>query len=179
MRPAIFFFALIVPAMNIVAQPAPSSSLTHTETAFSLVVHLPYVQTAPLFGPEGERVWAGKHWDPRVLYPQPARDMQGAVFTIAHGSLNAVWVNTLFDVDARHFQYVYFLPDLMVTTIDVRFTILDAATTQVNVLYTRTALTVAGNEHVAAMTEGDKTAGAEWQKAIDTYLASRKSAATP
>jgi hypothetical protein len=82
-----------------------------------------------------------------------------------------VWVNTLFDLEARHFQYVYFMPDLMVTVIDVRFKPEGADVTGVNVVYTRTALTPEGNEHVAAMSEGDKTAGKDWQKGIDDYLA--------
>jgi hypothetical protein len=143
----------------------------HVSTSFDLVVHAPYAKTAPLFGPEGERPWAGKHWNPEFLHPQPAADIEGAVFTIQHGPYKAVWVNTLFDLEARHFQYVYFMPDLMVTVIDVRFKPEGADVTGVNVVYTRTALTPEGNEHVAAMSEGDKTAGKDWQKGIDDYLA--------
>jgi hypothetical protein len=148
--------------------------LLRTKTAFDIVVHLPYAEAAPLFCPEGERPWAGKHWDPQFIYPQPAHDEQGAVFTIHHGPFTAVWVNTLFDVEARHFQYAYFIPDILVTTIDVRFDTTDAASTGVHVVYTRTALTPEGDEHVAAFTATDKTAGADWQKAIDAYLASPK-----
>jgi hypothetical protein len=158
---------------------APTNSmetLMHTETAFSLVVQLPYAEAVPLFGLEGERAWAGKHWDPQFIYPKPARDVEGAVFTVKHGAFSAVWVNAVFNLEARHLQYVYFIPDLMVTTINVRFKPLDEATTQVNVVYARTALTPDGNEHVFAMTEGDKSAGKDWQQAIDRYLASRKTA---
>jgi hypothetical protein len=153
---------------------ASASQLLRTQTAFDIVVHLPYADAAPLFGPEGERPWAGKHWDPRFLYPQPAHDEQGAVFTVHHGSVTAVWVNTLFDLEARHFQYVYFIPDIMVTTIDVRFTSSDAGSTGVHVVYTRTALTPEGDDHVATLTAADKTAGHDWQSAIDAYLATRK-----
>ncbi len=142
----------------------------HIRTGFDLVVPASYAVAAPLFGPEGERSWAGKDWDPQFIYPQPARDAEGAVFNIRHGSHSAVWVNTLFDVDARHFQYVYFLPELMVTVVDVRFKP-KGDLTEVNVVYTRTALTAQGNEHVQAMSEGDKVAGKEWQEAIDKYLA--------
>ena len=51
----------------------------------SITVDLPYAEAAPLFGPEGERAWAGKHWTPHFLYPQTRHDEQGAVFTIQHG----------------------------------------------------------------------------------------------
>jgi hypothetical protein len=151
----------------------------HTTTHFELTVHASLADTAPLFGPEGERPWAGKHWDPQFIHPQPAHDEAGAVFTVKHGPYSAVWVITEFDVAARHFQYAYFIADLMVTTIDVRFTPVDAATTRVNVGYARTAVTPAGNDHVAAMTNDDRGAGKEWQEAIDQYLAARKPKARP
>jgi hypothetical protein len=148
-------------------------------SSFDLTVHASYARTAPLFGPQGERAWAGKHWHPEFLHPQPARDVEGAVFTIQHGPFKAVWVNTLFDIEARHFQYVYFLPDIMVTVIDVRFKPVSASETAAHVVYTRTAITPDGNEHVTAMSEGDKTAGAEWQQAIDKYLAESKPGVEP
>lgn len=153
---------------------AQSSPRAHTETSFDLVVRAPYAETAPLFGPEGERVWAGKHWNPQWIYPQPGRDEQGGVFTIQHGPLQAVWAIARHDLDARQFQYVYTLGNLMLCTIDVRFTVLDSRSTGVHVTYTRTAISPEGDEHVAAMTEGDRRAGAEWQAAIDNYLATLK-----
>ena len=153
---------------------SPEPHLLRTQTAFDIVVHLPYAEAAPLFGPEGERPWAGKHWNPQFLYPQPAHDEQGAVFTIHHGPVTAVWVNTLFDLEARHIQYAYFIPDIMVTTIDLRFNSTNPTNTEVHVVYTRTAITSEGNGHVTAFTATDKTAAHDWQESIDTYLASRK-----
>ena len=63
----------------------------------------------------------------------------------------------------------------MVSTIDVRFNLIDASTTQVKVVYTRTALTPQNNELVARMSEGDRKKDKEWQQAIDNYLARMKS----
>src|SRR5581483_12525452 len=111
--------------------PVENGARAHAETSFDVVVHAPYADTAALFGPEGERAWAGKHWDPQFIFPQPGRDAEGAVFTIRHGSLQAVWVVAQHDLEARHFQYVYYLGDLMVCTIDVRFTLVDPNTTKV------------------------------------------------
>ncbi len=151
-------------------QTAPVA-LLHTETGFELTVPLSSAETAPLFGPEGERAWCGPDWDPQFIHPQPAKDVQGAVFTVQHGALKMVWVNTQLDTDARHFQYVYFVPEMMVATIDVRFTPVDAKLTKVNVVYTRTALSEEGNRHVTEMTEQDKRAGIEWQEMIEKSLA--------
>ncbi len=174
MKPALTVSATALAAAAFAQTPVVSPRLLRTQTAFDIVVRLPYAEAAPLFGPEGERPWAGKHWDPQFLYPQPAHDEQGAVFTIQHGPVTAVWVNTLFDLEARHFQYVYFIPGIMVTTIDVHFAPSDSTTTQVHVLYTRTALTAEGNDHVATFTATDKTAARDWQQSLDAYLATRK-----
>jgi hypothetical protein len=183
----ILAFAGLVGTVNsgmsapLLAQSAPPEAgpLNHTQTSFDLLVHAPYAVTAPLFGPNGERAWAGEHWNPQFIFPQSAVDVEGAVFTVAHGPFTAAWVNTLSDVEGRHFQYVYFLPDVMVTVIDVRFKIVGADATAVNVVYTRTAVTPEGNPHVTAMTEGDKSSCKEWQQAIDEYLAQAKSGQKP
>ena len=149
----------------------------HQATAFDVVVRAPFAEAAQLFGPEGERVWAGSHWDPRFVYPQPPQDRQGAVFTIQHGPFQAVWVIARHDLEARHFQYVYVIPEIMACTIDVEFTPVDAGITKVHVTYARTALSAQGDEHVAAMTAGDRKAAVEWQTSIDRYLAARHTGA--
>jgi len=55
--------ALPAAAQTIVAAPAP---LLHVSTSFDLVVHASYAKTAPLFGPDGERAWAGKDWQKSI-----------------------------------------------------------------------------------------------------------------
>jgi len=173
--PLIAVAGLAAPAFSQSVSASPEPFL-HLRASFDLVVHLPYPQAAPLFGPDEERVWAGEDWNPQFIYPQPAADVEGAVFTISHGKNRAVWVTSLLDLDARRIQYVYFLPDLMVTVIDVSFKPLGPDSTAVNVVYTRTALTPQGNEHVTTMQQHDQSAKMEWQQALDEYLAGRKSA---
>ena len=153
---------------------APNGPVAHVRNEFEFTAHAPYRVVAPLFGPEGERAWANGHWDPHFLYPQPALDTQGAVFTVRHGHHHAYWVNTSFDINARHFQYVYFIPETLVTVIDVRFLELDPTNTKVNVAYERTALTPNGNEHVKELGESDRENGKEWGTAINDYLTTRK-----
>jgi hypothetical protein len=158
-------------SLPVLAQAPRQQPLLHLNTSFDFLVHAPLAKAAPLFGPEGERAWAGKQWNPEFIHPQPARDVQSAVFTIQHGPIKAVWVNTLFDLDAGRFQYVYFLPETMVTVIDVHLTSNGHNSTKVNVVYTRTALTADGNKHVTAMSQADKTAGKEWEQSINESLA--------
>jgi hypothetical protein len=160
-----------VPGMSALAQTTPEAAM-HTETTFDLNVGTSYAKAFALFGPEGERAWAGKHWDPKAVWPVPARDQLGMVFTIAHGPFTAVWVNTEFDEKAGRLKYVYVIPEIMTTTIDVQLRD-EGARTHVTVTYERTALSEDGRAHVEAMTEGDRKAGAEWQAALDEYLGTK------
>jgi hypothetical protein len=142
----------------------------HVSNSFRLIVQAPLSRAAILFGPDGERCWAGDRWNPEFLYPQPGMDVQGAVFTVAHGPHKSVWVNTLFDTAGGRMQYVSFIPDTVVSTIDVRLTPVDPSSTRVDVTYVRTALDVAANDDVEAMGKRDRDSGPEWQEAIANCL---------
>jgi hypothetical protein len=152
-------------------QASPTAAPLHLSSTFHFVIHAPISCAAPLFGPNGERAWAGGHWDPQFLYPQPAKDIQGAVFTVQHGSLKSLWINTLFDVNTGRMQYVSVIPDAVVSTIDVRLTSVDPATTTVEVTYVRTALDPSANQHVQHLAHDDLDSGPDWQKAIEPAVA--------
>jgi hypothetical protein len=142
----------------------------HVNNRFQFTLRVPLSRAAPLFGPDGERCWAGAQWNPQFLFPQPAGDVQGAVFTVQHGPYKSVWVNTIFDPAEGRMQYVSFTPDLQVSTVDVRLTALDSSTTRVEVSYARVALDIAANDMVRAMGDSDRESGPHWQNAIESCL---------
>jgi hypothetical protein len=141
---------------------ASGAPVVHVRNEFEFTVQAAYQVVAP------------GHWDPHFLYPQPAQDIQGAVFTIRHGHHHAYWINTSLDLDARHFQYVYVIPEAMVVLIDLRFSEIDPANTKINVAYERTALNSEANEHVKELGNSDRENGKEWGTAINDYLAKQK-----
>ena len=145
----------------------------HVSNSFQFVIQAPFSQAAPLFGPEGERCWAGQHWNPEFLHPHVGEDVQGAVFTVQHGPRKSVWVNTIFDLTAGRMQYVAFIPDTVVSTVDVRLTALNASATSVAVTYARTALDGAMNGDIEAMGQRDRESGPEWQRNIESCLNGR------
>jgi len=157
---------MIMAASTMSEQQAAPVRVTNS---FQFVVKAPMERAAPLFGPEGERCWAGKHWDPKFIYPQPAHDEQGAVFTVQHGPHTSVWVNTIFDLKGGRMQYVALISDALVSVIDVRLTPVDK-TTHVEVTYSRTALTPDANEDVKAMGAQDSNSGPEWEASIAACL---------
>jgi hypothetical protein len=151
----------------------PAQQLAHVSNTFSFIVNASLHDAAALFGPEGERAWADDDWNPQFVFPTPAKDIEGAVFTVGHGEQTAVWVNTVFDVEDGRMQYVYVLADLLATTIDVRLHPIDLAHARVDVTYVRTALRPEGNEHVLHMGRHDGQQGPEWATSINAYLLHR------
>lgn len=147
-----------------------SGPVTRTENAFEFTVHAPFKSVVPLFGASAERAWGGSHWNPQFVYPLPERDQVGEVFLVAHGHLRATWVNTLFDLEGGRIQYVYVIPGAQVCVIDIYARPLDASTTGVKVVYQRTALDPALNQHVSEQGRQDGASGSEWEAAINGYL---------
>jgi hypothetical protein len=150
------------------------SGPAHVKSSFQFVVRAPMKRAATFFGPDGERCWAGPQWNPEFLYPQPGKDIEGAVFKVQHGLHKSVWVNTVFDLTRGRMQYVAFIPDVMVTTVDVRLMPLDPSSTKVEVTYARTAVDPVANEKVEAMGKKDGESGPEWQQAIEACLANHR-----
>jgi hypothetical protein len=149
--------------------PAPVPPV-HVDNSFHFLVHAPLSAVAPLFGPEGERGWAGEDWNPQFLYPQPGKDIQGAVFTVQKGKDTSVWVATVFDLAGGTMQYVSVVPGIRISTVDVQLTERDAATTSVEVRYVRTALDASAADEVRELGQSDRQQGPEWEEAIATYL---------
>lgn len=140
----------------------------HTEEKFSFTADAPIDRVFPLFGAEQERVWA-PHWDPHFVHPIPAADRPGMVFTVAHGHLHAAWVNTQFDRETGKVQYVYTIPDHLVTVITLNVKP-DGNQTRVEVEYHRTSLIPEADALVEEMAKQDRTSGPEWEKQINEYL---------
>ena len=150
------------------ASPPPANA--HVVNSFTFEIAAPMKKVAPLFAPEVERSWAGDHWNPVFAHPQPGRDIEGAVFTVSRGSINSVWVNTIFDIEAGRMQYVAVFPGEFAMTVDVQVTALSPNRTTVKVTYTRTALTPAANAHVKSLGDQDAASAPEWQHSIESAL---------
>jgi len=145
-----------------------SGERVHTEEKFTFTAKGPMEKVAPLFGADKERVWA-PGWNPHFVFPVPAADESGMVFTVAHGNQRAAWVNTEFDLKNGRIQYVYVIPDALVTLITLRLTPAGEQT-QVEVEYDRTALSGEADAHVRHLAEGDRQAGPEWEGQMNGYL---------
>lgn len=145
----------------------------HSREQFSFLVAAPLRRAWPLFGAHGERAWAAG-WDPAFVWPARPHDREGMVFKITQGERTAVWVNTAFDRVANRIQYVYVIPEVVVTVISLRLSP-QARSTEVCVVYERTALSDDADEFVRNMAQADRSAGEEWSRQIACHLAERRS----
>jgi hypothetical protein len=143
-------------------------ALLHAREQFSLVANAPFEVAWPLFGADKERAWA-PDWQPDFLWPEKPFDQEGMVFKVSVGERHAVWVNTAFDPMARRIQYVYVIPDVVVTVITLNLTP-DGGSTTVDVIYERTALMPAANETVQLMASRDRLAAKQWSQQINEHL---------
>ena len=173
MNPALLALTLALPLLTnpqtaeTMQTPPP---IAHVSNSFHFHLSASLARVAPLFGPEGERCWGGQHWDPHFLYPQPAADTAGAVFTIHRPPHNSLWITTVFDLAAGRMQYVSVVPGVLISLIDVRLTPIDATRTAVEVTYARTALDSSASDEVTAMGATDRESGPHWQQAIEACL---------
>jgi hypothetical protein len=147
--------------------------LQHVRNRFQFAIDAPAGKAFPLFGANRERVWA-PDWNPEFIYPSPIADVEGAVFLVKHGHRDAVWLNTAFDEANGHIQYVYVLPGVMATRIDIHLLPLNEQRTQVEVVYERTALRTDANTMVAQRGDSDSKMGPEWEAQIESYLQKAK-----
>lgn len=155
------------------AQTSPVAP-AHVVSHFNFTVAASFSQVAPQFGPEAERAWGDPQWNPQFIYPQPGKDVAGAVFTLRHGRHNSVWINTNYDPVAGRMQYVYVIADTMVCVIDVHVTPADAMHTAIDVTYTRTALTPEHNDLIAHLAQEDEQSGPEWRQHVEHALGIRQ-----
>lgn len=146
---------------------------THTEERFVFTAHAPMEQVAPLFGADKERLWSPK-WDPQFIHPLPAADKRGMVFAVAHGHLHSAWVNTQLDLENGRIQYVYMIPDALVTVITLTLKPMGNQT-RVEVEYDRTSLAPEADARVHQMAKQDREAGPDWERQINQYLEQHKS----
>jgi hypothetical protein len=125
----------------------------------------------PLHGPLEEAAWA-VGWHPEMIHPAGgAPAAEGAIFVTRHGGAEAVWVLTTWDPARGRVRYVHVSQGRDVTGIDIRISGPEAGPTRVEVAYTGTGLSPAGNAFVESWTE--ETFGRmmdEWQEEMGHYL---------
>lgn len=131
-----------------------------TSATFSLAASAD--RAFPMFGPMGERAWAGPDWNPEVLWADGPGDREGMVFR----QKGEVWVNVRFDSSEHVAEYVRF-GDIIVTRIRVALTPRGSEACGADVRYDWIATSEEGNAEVVRRREAMTI---DWEDAVNTAL---------
>jgi len=150
---------------------APAADDGHAINTMTFVVKAPLQKAAPLFTPAGMQCWLAGPMHTEFLHTQTPKDEAGSVFTMHEGPQKSVWVNTLLDVKGGRMQYAMFMPDAMVTIVDVRMIADGKDATRVELTHTVTALNADARAALKSMGLHDSQEHiAAAQKAIEGCL---------
>ncbi len=148
-------------------------SVSHThrfETA------APIDEVFPLFSPEGE-----KHWVPGWDYENVmgttdlCEDYVFKTTSHNHGAADAVWIVKRHEPDDGLVEFIKVEPEQKVGIVKVCCTALAPQRTQVEVTYTYTALSPAGERFVAGFDRAAYTAFiGEWEMLLSSYFECRR-----
>jgi hypothetical protein len=138
----------------------------HAQSCHRIVVDAPVDQAFMYFTPAGEELWVDG-WQPTYIHPADGRTEAGMVFTTGSGDEATIWTMADFDRVRRFSRYVRCTPCSRTGIVEVRCRALGDERTEVEVSYTLTALSAAG-EKVLAGFEGDAFAAMidGWAKEI-------------
>jgi hypothetical protein len=131
---------------------------------------LPVEEALPLFTAEGERRWV-PGWEPVYLFPAIPSNEAGTVFRTGHGGDDTIWIVLKYDPASGTAEYARVTPATRAGTVEVRCVPTGAHSTRVQVSYSLTALTPAGNTTLESLSRQAYTAMlAEWQALIHSAL---------
>lgn len=143
-----------------------------TAAAHTIHVAAPVAQAQRLFTPAGEELWVDG-WRPHYVVPPDGRTEAGMVFTTGEpgSDEHTIWALLEWDTEAHVARYSRVTPASRCGVVEVRCRADGAAATWVDVRYTLTALTPAG-EAALAQFEGDAFVAMieAWQQAIAQRL---------
>jgi len=143
----------------------------HRSVSHTIRIAAPVPQCQRFFTPAGEELWVDG-WHPTYLHPADGRTERGMVFTTGRGDDFTLWSLVDFDTASLHYaRYTRVTPSSRSGFVEVRCSACEPGVTAVEVRYTLTALTPAGEQ---ALTELDDAAFAHmiegWRTAIEARL---------
>ena len=125
----------------------------------------------PLICPVREKEWQAG-WDYRMIYSGSGLAEEGAVFsTSAEGEQDTIWIITRHDRTARIVEFVRVTPASRASILTVGIKEKDQHSSYVDITYTYTAITDAGNTFVDGYNEESfQTNMKDWEDSMNYFL---------
>jgi len=125
----------------------------------------------PLLCPVREAEWLDG-WRDTMIYSQSGLVEEGAVFSTPHeGEPDTVWVVTKHDLLNLHVQFTRFTHQSRVCILDIGVRLRDERSSYVDITYTYTGISPAGNKFISKLTDEIFRADMKhWENAINHFL---------
>lgn len=121
----------------------------HEKVSHSISLPISADEAIEFFTPEGERTWVDG-WAPRYFYPANGETIEGMVFETGEGDELTYWTVVDLDLAACRVRYSRVTPGSRSTIVEVACQADGENTCQVDVGYTLTGLSEAGNAAIDA-----------------------------
>lgn len=144
----------------------------HVTRSHAIELDAPPAEVFPLFTPAGEKLWI-REWDPHYLHPASGETRQGMVFATGAGDDKTFWGLVDYDPLGHRARYARVTPASRFGFVEVACTA-QGAGTRVEVTYTFTALTDAGNAFLEQFSEAAFRGMIDgWKALLDDWLGKR------
>lgn len=154
-------------------------SRQHIAASHRIELPVPADRGLRFFTPAGERLWV-PGWAPRHLHPADGHTEAGMVFTTGTGDEFTIWCLVDWQPAQGRARYSRVTPALRAGTVEVRCAPIDGQCCSVDVSYTLTALTLAGEATLAAFEGAAYRQMIEsWRAAIEAGLPALRAAEIP
>jgi hypothetical protein len=129
----------------------------------------------PLLCPVREAEWLDR-WTYHMIYSESGLVEEGAVFsTPFEGEADTVWIVTKHDAKTHQVEFVRFTPDAKTCVLKIAVQPKDRSVSYVDVSYTYTGITPAGNDFIENFTEAVFLGAVTfWEKSMNYFLKTGK-----
>ena len=121
----------------------------HEKVSHSISLPISADEAIEFFTPEGERMWV-EGWAPRYLHPANGETIEGMVFETGEGAELTYWTVADFDLPGCRARYSRVTPGSRSTLVEVLCRADGESACRVEVGYTLTGLSEAGNAAIDA-----------------------------
>ena len=125
----------------------------------------------PLLCPVREAEWLDG-WQYAMIYSESGLIEEGAVFSTPHaGEADTVWIVTKHDPEKREIEFARFTPASRTCVLKIAVRAKDETSSLVDISYTYTGTTPAGNDFIDNFTEeAFREAVSFWEKSMNYFL---------